>query len=185
MSRISADDQLNFLLSCVKNSNNGKVNFAAVAEECEIVTKGAAAKRYERLMKANGINPNGGGPATPADGEPSPPETPKKPRKAPASKAGTPKEPKSAASTPRKRKGGKAAGAAADNSPTKKYKSAGKIKAEDSDDGAAANNDAASGETQTGNAGPENDPFLVTAVGSDKNVDIKAENVEEDIELEV
>ena len=31
-----------------------------VANDCGIVSKGAAAKRYERLMKANGIHPSGG-----------------------------------------------------------------------------------------------------------------------------
>ncbi|OJD27631.1 hypothetical protein ACJ73_00964 [Blastomyces percursus] len=53
-----SDEQLTFLLKCVKYSSNGKVDFDQVARECNIVTKGAAAKRYERLMKANGINPN-------------------------------------------------------------------------------------------------------------------------------
>ncbi|ODH27249.1 hypothetical protein ACO22_04246 [Paracoccidioides brasiliensis] len=67
MSRVSSDEQLNFLLKCVKHSSNGKVDFAEVAAECNIVSKGAAAKRYERLMKANGINPNGG-PASGTDG---------------------------------------------------------------------------------------------------------------------
>ena len=98
MSRATPDDQLKFLLNCVKHSNNGKVelfkghlrdcktdrqqiDFVEVAKECGIVSKGAAyvlfplflpsklfsdtcfssrAKRYERLMKANGIHPNGG-----------------------------------------------------------------------------------------------------------------------------
>ncbi|EEH37695.1 hypothetical protein PAAG_08113 [Paracoccidioides lutzii Pb01] len=69
MSRISSDEQLNFLLKCVKHSSNGKVDFTEVAAECNIVSKGAAAKRYERLMKANGINPNDG-PASGTD-EPS------------------------------------------------------------------------------------------------------------------
>ncbi|KAL2369138.1 hypothetical protein RJ035_006700 [Blastomyces gilchristii] len=68
-----SDEQLNFLLKCVKYSSNGKVDFDQVARECNIVSKGAAAKRYERLMKANGINPNGGpaaGPDTPSPQEP-------------------------------------------------------------------------------------------------------------------
>ncbi|KAI1965892.1 hypothetical protein LOZ58_000792 [Ophidiomyces ophidiicola] len=119
MSRISSEEQLNFLLSCVKNSNNGKVNFDLVAKECEIVSKGAAAKRYERLMKANGINPNGGGPAIVADGEAvnsGEATTPKKISKTPAIKTGTPKEPKN--ETPRKRKGK----APAAETPTKKAK---------------------------------------------------------------
>ncbi|KAJ9385571.1 hypothetical protein DTO063F5_4164 [Paecilomyces variotii] len=60
MSRTNSDEQLQFLLSCIRYSNNGKVDFTEVAKECKIVSKGAAAKRYERMMKANGINPNGG-----------------------------------------------------------------------------------------------------------------------------
>ncbi|KAL8934516.1 MAG: hypothetical protein Q9216_005874 [Gyalolechia sp. 2 TL-2023] len=52
----SADEQLKFLLSCIRHSINGKINFTEVAKECNIISKGAAAKRYERLMKAHGIN---------------------------------------------------------------------------------------------------------------------------------
>ncbi|KAL9025808.1 MAG: hypothetical protein Q9196_005431 [Gyalolechia fulgens] len=57
----SADEQLKFLLSCIRYSVNGKIEFAQVANECSIVSKGAApsfdsAKRYERLMKAHGIH---------------------------------------------------------------------------------------------------------------------------------
>jgi hypothetical protein len=109
MSRATPDDQLKFLLSCVKHSNNGKVSimvsslpahdadrsqidFVEVAQECGVVSKGAAfvmllkvtslctdgtlrAKRYERLMKANGINPNGG-----PDPKPPPLSPPKVPK---------------------------------------------------------------------------------------------------------
>ncbi|KAL1848084.1 hypothetical protein Plec18167_008781 [Paecilomyces lecythidis] len=60
MSRINSDEQFQFLLSCIRYSVNGKVDFSEVAKECKIVSKGAAAKRYERMMKAHGINPNGG-----------------------------------------------------------------------------------------------------------------------------
>ena len=57
MSRLSADDQVRFLLSCVKNANNGKVrhhplppdstdtaqiDFNEVAKECGVVSRGAA-----------------------------------------------------------------------------------------------------------------------------------------------
>ena len=59
MSRATPDDQLKFLLNCVKHSNNGKViaicplvavlrltvlqiDFIEVAKECAIVSKGAA-----------------------------------------------------------------------------------------------------------------------------------------------
>ncbi|RAH67042.1 uncharacterized protein BO66DRAFT_473716 [Aspergillus aculeatinus CBS 121060] len=59
--RLTADDQVQFLLSCIRNATGGgKIDFANVAKECDIVTKGAAAKRYERLLKANNIAPAGG-----------------------------------------------------------------------------------------------------------------------------
>ncbi|KAI9825231.1 MAG: hypothetical protein M1832_001265 [Thelocarpon impressellum] len=62
------EEQFKFLISCIRHANNSKVDFAEVAKECGIVTKGAAntislcarAKRYERMMKAHGIAPNGG-----------------------------------------------------------------------------------------------------------------------------
>ncbi|ERF74007.1 hypothetical protein EPUS_03821 [Endocarpon pusillum Z07020] len=66
MSRASSEDQLNFLLSCVKHACNGKVDFVEVAQECGVVSKGAAAKRYERLLKGKGISPNGGPDPKPA-----------------------------------------------------------------------------------------------------------------------
>ncbi|PGH06053.1 hypothetical protein GX51_02644 [Blastomyces parvus] len=72
MPAATSDEQLNFLLKCVKYSSNGKVDFDQVARECNIVSKGAAAKRYERLLKANGINPNGG--STTGTDAPSPQE---------------------------------------------------------------------------------------------------------------
>ncbi|KAI9883819.1 MAG: hypothetical protein M1823_004403 [Watsoniomyces obsoletus] len=52
------DEQFKFLISCIRHANNSKVDFAAVARECGIVSKGAAAKRYERMMKAHGISPS-------------------------------------------------------------------------------------------------------------------------------
>lgn len=69
--------------------DSSQIDFIEVAHECRIVSKGAAlvvsgrtsfrtadddrrAKRYERLMKSNGINPNGG-----PDPKPIPPSTPK------------------------------------------------------------------------------------------------------------
>ncbi|KAL7624403.1 hypothetical protein AAE478_005967 [Parahypoxylon ruwenzoriense] len=61
MPPLDTESQFKFLIVCIKHSTNGKVDFARVAEECDIVTKGAAAKRYERLMKAHGITTNGGG----------------------------------------------------------------------------------------------------------------------------
>ncbi|CAD6453416.1 dbe785de-dbb2-42b2-bef1-45d9af559bde [Sclerotinia trifoliorum] len=41
-----------------KNTKIVQVDFSQVAKECNIVTKGAAAKRYERLMRSHGIAPN-------------------------------------------------------------------------------------------------------------------------------
>ncbi|KAI9731513.1 MAG: hypothetical protein M1834_004633 [Cirrosporium novae-zelandiae] len=63
MSRASIEEQFKFLISCVRWSNGGRVDFYEVAKECGIVSKGAAtkpptshsAKRYERMMKAHGI----------------------------------------------------------------------------------------------------------------------------------
>ncbi|KAF7872489.1 hypothetical protein EAF04_003410 [Stromatinia cepivora] len=58
MAPASNEEQFKFLISCIRYSNNGKVDFGQVAKECNIVTKGAAAKRYERMMRSHGIAPN-------------------------------------------------------------------------------------------------------------------------------
>ncbi|RAH62098.1 hypothetical protein BO85DRAFT_516644 [Aspergillus piperis CBS 112811] len=58
--RITPEEQLQFLLSCIRHSNSGKIDFTVVAQECNIITKAAAAKRYERLLKSHGINSSGG-----------------------------------------------------------------------------------------------------------------------------
>ncbi|RMJ27901.1 hypothetical protein PHISP_01244 [Aspergillus sp. HF37] len=58
MAPLTADEQYQFLINCIKHSNQGKPNFEEVARECNIVSKGAAAKRYERLMKSHGISPS-------------------------------------------------------------------------------------------------------------------------------
>ncbi|PYH36834.1 uncharacterized protein BO87DRAFT_452857 [Aspergillus neoniger CBS 115656] len=58
--RITPEEQLQFLLSCIRHSNSGKIDFTVVAQECNIITKAAAAKRYERLLKSHGINTSGG-----------------------------------------------------------------------------------------------------------------------------
>ncbi|KAF7901312.1 hypothetical protein EAF00_003533 [Botryotinia globosa] len=58
MAPASNEEQFKFLISCIRYSNNGKVDFGQVAKECKIVTKGAAAKRYERMMRSHGIAPN-------------------------------------------------------------------------------------------------------------------------------
>ncbi|KAI0414936.1 hypothetical protein F5X98DRAFT_389444 [Xylaria grammica] len=48
--------QFRFLISCIRHSTAGKVDFEEVRKECNIISKAAAAKRYERLMKAHNIN---------------------------------------------------------------------------------------------------------------------------------
>ncbi|KAH7413390.1 hypothetical protein BKA64DRAFT_741079 [Cadophora sp. MPI-SDFR-AT-0126] len=58
MAPASNEEQFKFLISCIRYSNNGKVDFSQVAKECKIVSKGAAAKRYERMMRAHGIASN-------------------------------------------------------------------------------------------------------------------------------
>ncbi|KAH7370832.1 hypothetical protein BKA65DRAFT_545530 [Rhexocercosporidium sp. MPI-PUGE-AT-0058] len=58
MAPASNEEQFKFLISCIRYSNNGKVDFGQVAKECKIVSKGAAAKRYERMMRAHGIASN-------------------------------------------------------------------------------------------------------------------------------
>ncbi|KAI1210580.1 uncharacterized protein F4807DRAFT_466961 [Annulohypoxylon truncatum] len=55
MAPLDTDSQFKFLIACIKHSTAGKVDFNEVAKELSIITKGAAAKRYERLMKAHGI----------------------------------------------------------------------------------------------------------------------------------
>ncbi|KAK1772504.1 hypothetical protein QBC33DRAFT_510361 [Phialemonium atrogriseum] len=57
---LDTESQFKFLVSCIKHSTAGKVDFVAVANELQIVSKAAAAKRYERLLKAHGVAPGGG-----------------------------------------------------------------------------------------------------------------------------
>ncbi|GIK02107.1 hypothetical protein Aspvir_006150 [Aspergillus viridinutans] len=52
MAPTNPDETVQFLLSCIRYSNSGKVDFNEVAKECNIVSKAAAAKRYVRLIKA-------------------------------------------------------------------------------------------------------------------------------------
>ncbi|KAL8784692.1 MAG: hypothetical protein Q9195_008930 [Heterodermia aff. obscurata] len=56
MPSTTVESQFAFLISCIRHANNGKVDFDKVAKECNVTSKGAAAKRYERLMKANGLH---------------------------------------------------------------------------------------------------------------------------------
>ncbi|KAI1363258.1 hypothetical protein F5Y08DRAFT_354649 [Xylaria arbuscula] len=76
---LDTDSQFRFLISCIRHSSAGKVDFEEVRKECDIISKGAAAKRYERLMKAHGIAP-GGGAANGVKKEAKDAEAPKKPK---------------------------------------------------------------------------------------------------------
>ncbi|KAK3997119.1 hypothetical protein QBC44DRAFT_209872, partial [Cladorrhinum sp. PSN332] len=97
MPGLDPEAQFKFLLSCIRHSSAGRViafpfsspkanhpqvDFNAVAEELDIVSKAAAAKRYERLLKAHGINQD----KTPKNGEGADkakiPKTPKRKRAA-------------------------------------------------------------------------------------------------------
>ncbi|KAM5440207.1 hypothetical protein McanMca71_002827 [Microsporum canis] len=158
MSRITPEETNVFLIKCIKYSNNGKVDFAAVAEECGIVSKGAAAKRYERILKGNGIHPSsseggeddassGCSSLTPKKGGASKPKTP---RKTP-----TKSKPAGVAKTPTKRK----TKGASSESPTKKIKS--EEKGLDSDVSDKADGDDMDGELPLRT---DNDPFLPSPV---------------------
>ncbi|RYP69942.1 hypothetical protein DL771_005802 [Monosporascus sp. 5C6A] len=81
MPPIDTESQFKFLIACIKHSQAGKVDFAAVANECEIVSKGAAAKRYERLMKQHGISSSGGTGGSTVKKEAKEPKAPAKTRK--------------------------------------------------------------------------------------------------------
>ncbi|KAI0472240.1 hypothetical protein F4859DRAFT_522188 [Xylaria cf. heliscus] len=55
MPPLDTESQFRFLISCIRHSSSGKVDFEEVRKECGIVSKGAAAKRYERIMKSHNI----------------------------------------------------------------------------------------------------------------------------------
>ncbi|KAI1852665.1 hypothetical protein JX266_002206 [Neoarthrinium moseri] len=93
MSSKDVDGQFQFLIACIKHSTAGKVDFGEVAKQCDIVSKGAAAKRYERLMKAHGIT------SSPAGGSGGSPRTPVK-----KEKGVTPKSSATKGSAAKKRK---------------------------------------------------------------------------------
>ncbi|KAM5351961.1 hypothetical protein ACJ41O_004684 [Fusarium nematophilum] len=84
MSKQDPADQVKFLVSCIGHTTNGRPDFQAVADELTIVSKAAAQKRYERMLKAHGISRPG---ALAAGGD-SAPTTPTK-RKAKAEGAGS------------------------------------------------------------------------------------------------
>ncbi|RGP66843.1 hypothetical protein FLONG3_8715 [Fusarium longipes] len=93
MSKQDPADQVKFLVSCIGHTSNGRPDFQAVAEELEIVTKAAAQKRYERMLKAHGISRPGALAATNNgdEGADTPPATPTK-RKAKGEATGSAKK---------------------------------------------------------------------------------------------
>ncbi|KAK5997109.1 hypothetical protein PT974_02461 [Cladobotryum mycophilum] len=91
MSKQDPSEQVRFLVSCIGHTSNGRPDFAAVAEELGIVTKAAAQKRYERMLKANNVNASK--PASKvSDGDEKPPMTPAKKRKTTAPTTGSAKK---------------------------------------------------------------------------------------------
>ncbi|KAI1615351.1 hypothetical protein EDD36DRAFT_187047 [Exophiala viscosa] len=52
MSKISEREHIIFLISCTKHSRDGRIDFTEVARDTGVASKGAAAKRYERLCKS-------------------------------------------------------------------------------------------------------------------------------------
>ncbi|KAG7417097.1 hypothetical protein DER46DRAFT_569432 [Fusarium sp. MPI-SDFR-AT-0072] len=96
MSKQEPADQVKFLVSCIGHTSNGRPDFQAVADELSIVSKAAAQKRYERMLKAHGISRPGA--LANGNGTDSAPSTPK--RKAKTEGAGSAKK----RATPRKAK---------------------------------------------------------------------------------
>ncbi|KAH7154990.1 hypothetical protein B0J13DRAFT_672100 [Dactylonectria estremocensis] len=57
MSKQEPADQVKFLVACIGHTTNGRPDFQAVADDLSIVSKAAAQKRYERMLKSHGIKP--------------------------------------------------------------------------------------------------------------------------------
>ncbi|TQV97614.1 hypothetical protein V2A60_006643 [Cordyceps javanica] len=82
-------ENVRFLVACINHNTNGKPNFELVAQELGIVSKGAASKRYERLLKSCGVSPSGKplaattAAADPVDGDEEPAKPAGKKRKIP------------------------------------------------------------------------------------------------------
>ncbi|KAK0386489.1 hypothetical protein NLU13_6324 [Sarocladium strictum] len=55
MSKQDPEQQIRFLVTCIGHTANGRPNFQSVADELGIVSKAAAHKRYERLLKQYSI----------------------------------------------------------------------------------------------------------------------------------
>ncbi|KOS20515.1 hypothetical protein ESCO_005418 [Escovopsis weberi] len=91
MSKTDPSEQVRFLVSCIGHTSNGRPDFAAVAEELGIVTKAAAQKRYERMLKAHGVSNSKHGTGKISDGEDKP-VTPRKRKPAGAPATGSAKK---------------------------------------------------------------------------------------------
>ncbi|PNP50830.1 hypothetical protein THARTR1_08451 [Trichoderma harzianum] len=78
MSKQDPAEQVRFLVSCIGHTTNGRPDFTLVAEELGIVSKAAAQKRYERMLKANGVNASKPAAKSSADDENTPVSTPVK-----------------------------------------------------------------------------------------------------------
>ncbi|KZZ98445.1 hypothetical protein AAL_02963 [Moelleriella libera RCEF 2490] len=83
-------EQVRFLVCCIKHTNNGRPEFTAVAEELGIVSKAAAQKRYERLLKFYHVQST----RPPASATSTPEGTPVKRRAGPRTAAGSAKKAK-------------------------------------------------------------------------------------------
>ncbi|KAL7944407.1 hypothetical protein V8C42DRAFT_326707 [Trichoderma barbatum] len=86
MSKQDPAEQVRFLVSCIGHTTNGRPDFTLVAQELGIVSKAAAQKRYERMLKANGVNASKPAAKAGADDENTPVSTPVK--RKPAGAAG-------------------------------------------------------------------------------------------------
>ncbi|EHK24464.1 uncharacterized protein TRIVIDRAFT_29950 [Trichoderma virens Gv29-8] len=78
MSKQDPAEQVRFLVSCIGHTTNGRPDFTLVAQELGIVSKAAAQKRYERMLKANGVNASKPAAKSGADDENTPVSTPVK-----------------------------------------------------------------------------------------------------------
>ncbi|KAF9877734.1 hypothetical protein CkaCkLH20_04869 [Colletotrichum karsti] len=106
-----SEGQVKFLVNCIRFSNQGKIDYDAVAKECGIVSKAAAAKRFSRILLSHGMKAGDlakGGPVSTG----SPSQTPTGTPKTPAKSAGK--------STPKAKSTGKRAAAASPTSNTKR-----------------------------------------------------------------
>ncbi|KAK3077588.1 hypothetical protein LTS18_009832 [Coniosporium uncinatum] len=115
-----SSEQVKFLVVCIKHTEGGKPDFQKVADEMGIVSKAAAGKRYERLLKTYGLT---------SSGQPIGSKSPTKVNTTTGDDAevAVPKTPKS---TGKRAKKTADTGADGEESPTKKRKAAPKAKKE-------------------------------------------------------